>query len=414
MRRNRLCPAALISLIAAILSGCGGGGTTTYSDPPIYTRAEAMQHGAWTILVYLDADNDLEAAGITNFNQMELAGSTRNRRVIVQMDRKDGNDPDNESWTDTRRYLIIRDPDACVMHSIRLDDEPLGELDMGDWQTLQDFVEWAVAEFPADHYCLIIWDHGTGWQIRGAVVAPEYKYVVIDETSGNAMNVTEIPGALTRVNIEVVAFDACLMQQLETAYQLRHSASYMVGSAAPEPAPGYNYSGFLQGVNAATTCEQLCRLIVQQYAVAYPPPTRSITQSALDLSAIDDVADAVSALAEVLMDNAATYAAALAQARELSLNYSTLVGCPQRHSIDLRNYAAGCASFLGPDAETALANLSTAMDAALIAETHNPDTSTAHGLAIYLPDPSSYSARYDFLDLAADTWWDDWIRSQPQ
>ncbi len=63
--------AALLATL--MLTGCGGGGTTTSLDPPIYTRAEAQQHGAWTVLVYLDADNDLEAAGITNFNQMELA-----------------------------------------------------------------------------------------------------------------------------------------------------------------------------------------------------------------------------------------------------------------------------------------------------------------------------------------------------
>ena len=414
MKGNWLCPAASISLIAAILSGCGGGGTTTYSEPPIYTRAEAMQHGAWTILVYLDADNDLESSGITNFNQMELAGSTRNVRVIVQMDRKDGHDPDNESWTDTRRYLITRDSDARVMHSVRLDDEPLGELDMGDWRTLRDFVDWGTAEFPADHYCLIIWDHGTGWHIRGAVVGPDYKYVVIDDTSATEMNVTEIPQALARVGIDVVAFDACLMQQLETAYELRNSAAYMVGSAAPEPSPGYSYSTVLRRVNGDTTPAELCRVIVEEYALAYPPPIKGITHSAVDLRVIADVADATSTFAQVLIDNAAAHSAELREARESSLNYSTATGGAQRYSLDLLDYAGRCASSLGRDAEAAYATLNEAMDGALVAETHNPDTPGAHGLALYLPDPPNYAARYSLLGLADDTLWDDWIRSQLQ
>ena len=112
---------------------------------------------------------------------------------------------------------MTRDPDSDVMNSVRLDDDPLGELDMGDWQTLRDFVEWGTGEFPADYYCLIIWDHGTGWQIRAAAATPEYKYVVVDDTSSSEMNVTEIPQALANVNIDIIAFDACLMQQIETA-----------------------------------------------------------------------------------------------------------------------------------------------------------------------------------------------------
>ena len=78
MRRNRLCPAALISLIAATVSGCGGGGTTTYSDPPIYTRAEAMQHGAWTVLVYLDADKD-RFTNISEIKAGTLPGDSKSK-----------------------------------------------------------------------------------------------------------------------------------------------------------------------------------------------------------------------------------------------------------------------------------------------------------------------------------------------
>ena len=37
-----------------------------------------------------------------------------------------------------------------------------GELNMGDPQTLADFINWAKTTYPAEHYALIIVDHGTG------------------------------------------------------------------------------------------------------------------------------------------------------------------------------------------------------------------------------------------------------------
>ena len=37
---------------------------------------------------------------------------------------------------------------------------------MGDPNTLVAFVQWATATYPANHYALILWDHGNGWRSR--------------------------------------------------------------------------------------------------------------------------------------------------------------------------------------------------------------------------------------------------------
>ena len=39
----------------------------------------------------------------------------------------------------------------------------VGEVNMADGQTLVDFVTWAVENYPADKYMLIMSDHGMGW-----------------------------------------------------------------------------------------------------------------------------------------------------------------------------------------------------------------------------------------------------------
>ena len=43
-------------------------------------------------------------------------------------------------------------------------EQRLPELDMGSAETLSEFIEWAMASYPAERYCLVIWNHGTGWR----------------------------------------------------------------------------------------------------------------------------------------------------------------------------------------------------------------------------------------------------------
>jgi hypothetical protein len=415
--RLLVMPTACLALLA-LLAGCGGGGgsqTRSGSDAwtnlsaPIYTVDEAHQHASWTVLVYLDADNDLESAGIHNFNQMEVVGSTQDVHVIVQMDRMDGDDPDNESWTDTRRYLITRDTDLKVMHSVRLDTPRLGERNMGSGATLRDFVGWARASFPADHYLLVIWDHGTGWQMRSMKVTPQYKYIAADDTNGSEMNITEIPPALAGLNVDVIAFDACYMQQLEVAYELRNSASYMVGSTATEPSPGYNYSRVLSHISADADPKQLSQTIVRQYASEYPSDG-GITQSVVDLAHVGALADATSDFAQILSAQSGNWAANLADARRHSLDYAS-VGT-HRYSLDLIDYASRCAGVVNPDASGAYARLQAAFTAAVIASVHSSDLPVAHGLAIYTPPPAQYDDSYALISLSEDTAWDEWLQAQ--
>lgn len=398
----------LALLLLLLLPGCGGGGSSS-SNPVITTVEEAKQPAVWTILVYLDADNDLERAGIINFNQMEAVGSTRDVHIIVQMDRIKGYDSSNGDWTNTRRYLITRDNDRYIMNSVRLDDGSLGECDMGNPQTLRDFVQWGVSEFPAEHYCLIMWDHGSGWEFRSLSTEPKYKYIAADFTTRTGMNVTDIPAALRGINLDVIAFDACHMQQLEVAYELRNSAGYMVGSAATEPSPGYNYSDLLGRISGKTTPRELAKTIVSSYAGTYPSSYSSITQSAVDLSRIEDLAQSASQFAQMLSNNNSS---GLAVARNNSLDYSASSGY-RFYYLDLLDYAKNCASQIGTAADPYYASLDAAFRSVIIAETHSPEMARgAYGVGIYVPPAGTYNTQYGRLQFAADTQWDEWLQAQ--
>jgi len=90
----------------------------------------------WTLLVYLDADNDLEDAGIDDVNEMEVVGSTSDVNILVQFDRIPDYDTSNGNWTDTRRGRVVQDSNPT---SISTTFASIGEQNMGDATVLRGY-----------------------------------------------------------------------------------------------------------------------------------------------------------------------------------------------------------------------------------------------------------------------------------
>ena len=153
----------------------------------LYGTGESTPQIEWTIMVYMDGDNNLEGAGIADINEMEEVGSTNDINIVVQFDRTPGWDSTNGDWNTTRRYYIEQDTDTSTISSTLISD--LGELNMGDPNTLSNFVIWAIQNYPADHYALIIWDHGSGWKSEDINFA---KSCCEDETDGDELTITEL------------------------------------------------------------------------------------------------------------------------------------------------------------------------------------------------------------------------------
>ena len=118
----------------------------------------------WTFMVYLDGDNDLEIYAVNDFLEMAAVGSDSNVNIVVQFDRIHCPDPyyDDtryDDWTTTKRYLITAGMVPNNANALM----DIGEVDMADPTVLADFVEWAIQNYPADNYALILWNHGSGW-----------------------------------------------------------------------------------------------------------------------------------------------------------------------------------------------------------------------------------------------------------
>ncbi|GAH31165.1 unnamed protein product, partial [marine sediment metagenome] len=234
----------ILLILSISLTGC-------FINPPVPNIPE------WTVMIYLDADNNLEMAGINDINEMEMVGSTTDVNVVVQVDRipysvlaanNEGHldDSSNSNWTNTRRYYITQDFDPYTINSDLKSD--LGELNMGNPSTLIDFATWAVTEYPAEKYLLVIWNHGGGFRSPASTT----KDIAWDDTSGgDKITMSELEYALSAIsiqmgkNVDIVGMDACLMAMTEVAYQIKDYADILVTSEESEPNDGWPYDTIL-------------------------------------------------------------------------------------------------------------------------------------------------------------------------
>ena len=241
---------------------------------------------SWTIVMYMAADNDLEAAAILDINEMEAADfADSGITVLALVDRAEGYDGTNGDWTDTRLYEITHDEDgmngniiskriSCNM--LGLSDDTDSELNMSDPNVLRNVLNFATKAYPAENYGLVIWGHGTGWRGYGTAAVPEHdlsceqslspavKAVAIDDYSSSYMTIAQMHEAIsaspfgssgTAGKLGFLGFDTCYGALLETAWEFRNDAKYMVGSENSVPSNGWNYQTFLDSAVTAPSSQ---------------------------------------------------------------------------------------------------------------------------------------------------------------
>ena len=396
----------------------------------------------WTFLVYLDADNNLERAGIGDFLEMASVGSSPGVNIVVQMDRVPGHSNAYGNWTGTRRFLIKKndEPDVPPL-------QDLGEKNMGDPEVLRDFVEWGVTNYPAEHYAVVIWNHGDGWRPMpelqkrlsrkarslGKPDPGVVKAVASDDTDGDILYMKEVQTALETAKnhlkesvdkfekFDIVGFDACLMGMVEVAYAVRNVTDYLVGSEESEPGNGWPYDKILQALAATPTLSPnaLAGTIVTEYVDSYPPPyDKGITQSAVDISKLINLVDKIN----TFTSKATAEWSVLKTARLNSRQYHP-PGYPVFWGVDLGDFADKVYNTVTTaDIKAAALDLNNAINDFVIKERHSSDMTGTHGIAIYFPpdkdtfnnDPQhtgyEESNTYMPVDFVLFETWDNWLK----
>ncbi len=168
--------------------------------------------------------------------------------------------------------------------------------DMTDPATLSAFINWSAANYPAERYVLILWDHGGG--TNGGL------FVDQNFPESPSMSVREIGTALNDggVHFDTVIIDACMMGSLATAMTVEPYADYLTASEEIAPGNGSAFGEWMQyfydrpDYEAPHFGRYFCDTMQQKYnELGLSETMDTATFAMIDLSKVPAVADAARA-----------------------------------------------------------------------------------------------------------------------
>ncbi len=408
----------------------------------------------WTVLVYVQANNNLSQYAEKNFTDMASIGSTANLNILVEWHQptKQG------AW----RYKIDKGKmtfDACVAP----------ESDGNSPQDLVNAMQWAVTKYPAKKYSLVLWDHGIGildpawgkyrpWssnknmieasavknnpriQIEGITTKNRTKKtkcqprafaqtesagddltrgILFNEQSRTYMTNQHLSAALSQIKttvlggkkLDLIGMDACLMAMVEIGYQAKNYADILVASEEVELAHGWHYSSFLQTLkNGTISPAQLAENIVLTYETYYKERVQFFTQSAINLNNMDTLKeslDNIVVLSQKCKNANIPIGKIAKKARTSSLQFSAA------SYIDLHSFLTEYLKNMPPtttqnngvgELKTAISSGLKVVENSVLAYTAGRYLGRARGLSIYYPT-TGIDASYAKTDFAKESLW---------
>ena len=394
---------------------------------------------AWTIMVYMTA-SDLQPFGFSDINEMEQAISQLPGTVNVSVfwDQSSAPTPlyrpgatiktyatgggSQEAWGTAGQAFITADSNrnsvGTKFQGSSADKTLLTETNTGDPQTLIDFVNWSVTEAPAERYGLVMWDHGGGLS--------EFNLDNADLGQvSDSLNAAELVQALTtlrgdNIDIDLLAFDECLMATAELGHAVRGLTSTFVASQEIEGGDGYDYTtvfDVLESDPYNITAQALGTGFVRSYGKQYLGVGRdgegriADTTSALNAAKYNSLTTALKTFTTaVLPGSSPAVRSAISTARNATPQYG---GQGYEHLRDLGGFMQRIVNntAITVGIRTAATGVLTAISSAVVSKT--ADARTSSGITIFLPDmgspiPSWYSTMYSAFDTA--TGWSAFLR----
>ncbi len=361
-----------------------------------------LQESEWLFMVYLDGDNNLESYGVRDLNEMEAGlAQGANIKVLVLFDGYSGRYIGHKG---AKLYEVLSDTSTTVRSKVV---EDLGEVNMGDTSTLVDFVDYCVSNYPARNHALVLWNHGAGWRALEEEREEVFKDVCFDDTDGDRLTTEELSQVMPYISsscgfLDLLGFDACLMQMFELAYEFYDSTEVIAASQESEPGDGWDYSSIIGPLsnNPYMDAEALGRLMVDSYARYYGGDS-AVTFSAIRSSAVPALADAIARFSSALINAMPAERPAISSARSATQQFS------YSDYIDLYDFAGNLKTG-SDDVMSAAADVMHAIDSCMISEWHSYDMET-HGLSIWFNTTypaQQYIDRYRNLRVYETGWLD--------
>ncbi|KAA6340414.1 Clostripain [termite gut metagenome] len=204
-----------------------------------------------TVLVYMAADNSLSSLAGNDFEEMmegfaEVDNDADN--LIVYLDDK----------TKPQLIRILKNNVGKVVRQVIWTYDDQNSVDV---KVMQEILSRTFNNFPAKSYGLVLWSHGDGWG------PPDWKKTSrsFGQDGNDKMNISDLRNILESYHFDFILFDACFMQTVEVAYELRACSDYFIGSPTEIPGPGAPYQILVKSMFATCSTEETAIDIARNY-----------------------------------------------------------------------------------------------------------------------------------------------------
>lgn len=263
---------------------------------------QARARKSWTVMIYMIADDPAGGALLDQQANRELdqiihgtlSADRDQLYVAVQLDFR--------SQPDVWRRVV---GEGAWLQP---------ESDAADPETLYGFFEWAQRMCPAERYALMLWGHSRGpfglftdapfsSALSGLFARPDpWTYVA------QTLTLKELRAALRHAreclhqDVDIIAFKDCFMSTLETAYELKDVATYLIGSPDIVPIEGWPYARMFEQLarqpDAKAAARALMKELEQYYKVDANRHGRpAVPYTLMDTSKLSDVSEPLRAIA---------------------------------------------------------------------------------------------------------------------
>lgn len=369
-----------------------------------------------TVLLYIAGDNSLADFIHLDIEEAQKVGSNENVNILAYVSSSDS----SGKWT---RALVVNKGQS-------LQDGADMDKDSGSAQTAIDAIDWATGKFPSDNFMIVFWNHGSGSLNRSGMTSTFFgkpwgtadRAFCYDDSTGSYFTDQDLRAVLAHAvdvrgkAVDVVAFDACLMANVEVAYAVQAYAKYLVASEQTIPGEGYPYNTALSmAAQPNLSIVNLVKDMVKDYGVLYQG-TGDYTLSGTDLSMIPALKNTLDALALNLTSllNSRDWAATK-QAISKSANPSACTYFTETTYIDLGHFLANLKTNIGKaritnkqllsKVNSAISSALTALRNCIVAQVKGSKFPKATGLSIYMERHASLDPDYASTQWAQDSNW---------
>lgn len=198
-----------------------------------------------TVIMYMSGENDLSS--FVSLDTAEIkrgcADLKTNQHFIAFIDKAENIKPSIWEFKGGESKLI-RQFDQDFYNS--------------DPRIMKEVLEWIVSKYPAKSYGLVLWGHASAWYNRSDSISPSSDIIYYQgrraygrdtgdnsasATGGKVINIPTLASTLTSLSFkfDFIFCDCCNMGNVESAYELRKAAKYMIASPAEIPGEGAPY-----------------------------------------------------------------------------------------------------------------------------------------------------------------------------